>query len=279
VAQVLKIGFRADDIVCRLGGDEFVIILSKTTIIEAEIIMKRITKLLDKETVYGITLSLSFGVFAKSNSKEDITEIFKKTEDIMYKNKLVKSDSMRSQTLQLVMNTLFEKNERESKHSNRVGEYCFKLAKELNLSKEIIEQMKLAGYMHDIGKIGISEEILNKTGNLSPLEFEEVKRHSEIGYRILSSVNEFSDLANFVLQHHERHDGTGYPKGLKGNEILLESKIITISDSFDAMTSPRSYGVQLSIDDAIEELKRCSGSQFDPEIVRVFIEKVLHRNV
>ena len=135
----------------------------------------------------------------------------------------------------------------------------------------------MSGLLHDIGKIAIDENILNKPGKLTDEEWEEVKRHPEIGYRILSTVNDMSEMAGYVLAHHEKWNGTGYPKGLKGEEIPLQSRIITIADSYDAMTSERSYRNALSEEDAIEELKVNAGIQFDPELVKVFVEKVLDK--
>ncbi|MEI6578104.1 MAG: HD domain-containing phosphohydrolase, partial [Eubacteriales bacterium] len=117
--------------------------------------------------------------------------------------------------------------------------------------------------------------ILNKAKKLRNDEWTELRRHSEIGYRILSSVNEFSEIADCVLEHHERWDGTGYPRGLAGADISLQARVITIADAFDAITSDRSYRKALSEKEAIIEITSCAGKQFDPEIVSVFIEKVL----
>ncbi len=131
--------------------------------------------------------------------------------------------------------------------------------------------------LHDIGKIAIDEKILNKPGRLSIEEWNEIKRHPEIGYRILSSVNDMAELAEFVLAHHERWDGKGYPKGLKGEEIPLQARIIMVADSYDAMTSERTYRKPLTEEAGMEELRENAGTQFDPEIVRVFIEKVMQK--
>ncbi len=124
-------------------------------------------------------------------------------------------------------------------------------------------------------KIAIAEYLLNKPGRLTDDEMEEVRRHPEIGYRILSSVNDMAEMGDFVLYHHERWDGAGYPKGLKGEEIPVQARIISIADSFDAMTSERSYKVSMTKEEAIEELRRSAGTQFDPVMTRIFIEEVL----
>lgn len=138
-------------------------------------------------------------------------------------------------------------------------------------------KLKSVGLLHDIGKIAIEENILNKPGKLTNDEWKEFKRHPEIGYRILSTVNDMAEMSEYVLAHHERWDGRGYPKGLKGEGISLQSRIINIVDSYDAMTSERSYRSALPEEIAIEELRKNAGLQFDPQLVRVFIEKVLNK--
>jgi putative nucleotidyltransferase with HDIG domain len=172
------------------------------------------------------------------------------------------------------MNALFEKSSRESQHSKRVSALCRAIAAEMNFEKDDINQIRIAGLVHDIGKIGIDEKILNKAGRLSDFEWSELKKHPEAGWRILSSMAEFSEIAKFVLDHHEKFDGSGYPNGLKGEEIPIEARIITVSDSYDAMTSRRSYRDAISKEEALKEIIRCSGTHFDPEVVDVFVKKV-----
>ena len=277
VAEVIIKGCRTDDIVARLGGDEFVILLPKTDAYEAEQIIKRIKDLALKEKVGSIDISISFGYETKNNEEEKIQDIFKKAEDHMYKKKLFESPSMRGKTINAIITTLHEKNKREEQHSHRVSKLCKSMGKALGLSEDEIKELKTVGLLHDIGKIAIDENILNKPGKLTDDEWEEIKRHPEIGYRILSTVNDMSEMAEYVLAHHERWDGKGYPKGLKGEEIPLQSRIITIADAYDAMTSERSYRSALPEEVAIEELKKNAGIQFDPELVKVFIEKVLNK--
>ncbi len=275
IAEVIKKGCRADDIIARLGGDEFVIILPKTDVFEAEKIIKRIKNLALTEKAGTFDISVSFGYSTKNNKEEEIQKILKIAEDHMYSHKLYESLSMRSKTIDIIMNTLYEKSNREMLHSKRVSESCEAIATMLNFDKDDINQIKIAGLMHDIGKMGIDEKILNKEQGLNNDEWNEIKRHPEIGYRILSSVNEFSEIAEYVLEHQERWDGKGYPKGLKGEEISLQARIIAVADAFDAMTSERSYRRALSEEVAINELQKNSGTQFDPNLVCVFIEKVL----
>jgi diguanylate cyclase (GGDEF)-like protein/PAS domain S-box-containing protein len=275
VAEVMIKGCRADDIIARLGGDEFVIILPKTDTSESEKIIKLIKDLLLKEKVCSNDISVSFGWETKNNAEEKVEEIFNSAEDHMYKRKLVESPSMRENTISAISSTLHEKSKREEQHSDRVSALCKNMGEALGLPENKIEELKSLGFLHDIGKIAIDENILNKSGELTDNEWKEIKRHPEVGYRILSTVNEMSEIAKYVLHHHERWDGKGYPKGLKSEEILLQARIIAIADAYDAMTSDRTYKKAFSEEEAINEIRRCSGTQFDPEIVRVFVEKVL----
>lgn len=279
VAKIIKKGCRSEDIVARIGGDEFVILLSKTEDNEIEEVISNINELTQKEKVQNIDISISFGYETKKYEDEDINEVFRKAEDYMYKRKLFESSCMRGKTINTIMNTLNEKNKREEQHSVRVSELCKSLGKSLGLNERKIYDLKTAGLLHDIGKIAIEENILNKPGKLTEDEFKEIKRHSEIGYRILSTVNEMSEIAEYILLHHEMWNGNGYPKGLKGENIPMESRIIAIVDAYDAMTSERSYRKALSEEFAIEELQRNAGIQFDAELVKIFIEKVLKREL
>ena len=202
-------------------------------------------------------------------------EVLRKAEDNMYRQKLLESPSMRGKTVDTIIRTLYEKSRREEAHSHRVSNLCVRLGRAIGAHKADIEELKTAGLLHDIGKVAIDGSILNKPSRLSEDEWRVIKRHPEIGYRILSTVIYMSDIAEYILAHHERWDGSGYPKGLKGNEIMLKSRIISIADAYDAMTSLRSYRSPLSKEEAIYELQKNAGIQFDPELVSVFIEKVV----
>ena len=275
VAQAIKKGCRADDVIARIGGDEFVVLLCKTNAVETERIINRINTLLSKEKVSDLDISVSFGYDVKNCEQEKIQEIFRTAEDRMYQYKQLNSESMRRNTIDLIMNALYEKNHREMLHSKRVGALCEEIALKMNFDKETVYNVKIAGLMHDIGKIGIDDKTLNKPGKLNADEWIEMKKHPETGKRILSSANEFAEISDYIFEHQEKWDGTGYPRGLKGEEILLQARIIAVADSYDAMTSHRSYGKTLSEEEAINEIKRCSGTQFDPAIAKTFVEKVL----
>jgi diguanylate cyclase (GGDEF)-like protein/PAS domain S-box-containing protein/putative nucleotidyltransferase with HDIG domain len=275
VAEILKNGCRSDDIIARIGGDEFVILLPKTDIVKTKQIIERIRKLSETEKIKDVAISISFGSNTKNIESENIKEIFKIAEDQMYKYKRSKIVKVENSEVNQIMQSLYKKNTREHLHSIRVSGICEAIAANMNFDYADIAQIKIAGLMHDIGKIEINREILNKPEKLNKNERDIIRKHSESGYRILNSVPEFSEIATYVLQHHERWDGTGYPKGLKGEEILQIARIIAVADSYDAMTTDRIYEDALDDEEAVEELQRCSGTQFDPCIVEIFIKKVL----
>ena len=275
VAKVLKKSCRNRDIISRIGGDEFVILLPNTNSLQAEKVINRIKKMTLREKVEAIDLSVSFGLGIKENEDEDIMEALKKAEDNMYKNKLFEGPSMRNKTIQTIIKTLNEKNDREEQHSKRVSILCKDMGRILNLPDEEILELETLGLLHDIGKIAISDSILDKDGKLTEEEQTEIRKHPEIGYRILSTVSDLADMATYVLSHHERWDGKGYPRGLKGEEISFKSRIIAIADAYDAMVSKRPYRNPLSKEEAISEIKKNAGIQFDPTLSRIFIETVL----
>ncbi|MFO7635922.1 MAG: DUF3369 domain-containing protein [Clostridia bacterium] len=156
-------------------------------------------------------------------------------------------------------------------HSDRVSKYCVKIGKELNLPAEDIEKLEISGFFHDIGKIGTTDDILLKKEKLSRDEYEEIKKHPIKGANILSAVSMFQDIVPFVRYHHERLDGSGYPSGLKGNNIPFLSRVIAVADAFDAMMSDRMYRSRLNIEDAKEQLLQGAGTQFDTGIVHALI--------
>jgi len=274
-AKTLKGACREHDVIARIGGDEFVIILPRTVWDETEQITSDMKELASKEFVSNIELSISFGYDTKTMESQSITAVVANAENHMYTQKLYERSSIRSKTIDLIMDTLFEKSKREAMHSSRVSNICQTIASKMNFKKDAVNQMRIAGLIHDIGKIGVDENILNKPGRLTPEERKVIEGHPEIGWKILSSTTEFLKLSQFVLSHHENWDGSGYPNGLKGEEIQLEARIISVADSYDAMTSERSYRKGMTREAAIEELRRCSGTQFDPKIVDVFADTVL----
>lgn len=157
-------------------------------------------------------------------------------------------------------------------HTDRVTDYAIKTAEQLNWSKERVAVLELAGHLHDVGKIGVPDAVLNKPGKLTAEEFEMMKSHPEIGEQIIRGNDFLETLLPYILYHHERYDGKGYPKGLAGEAIPIEGRLLAVSDAFDAMTSTRPYRKGMDPEVAIAEIKRCSGTQFDPKITAVFLE-------
>lgn len=276
-AEILKNECRHDEIASRVGGDEFVILFSKTNRDNVEQIVKRLNTAIASVRIDRTILSVSMGFAIKENPSDDLNDVFKRAEDAMYQHKLTISPLIKRATIDLIVNSIYERNQQEVIHSQSVCEYCQALARELGFETEAINQIGLAGLRHDIGEIAIDAAILTKTEKLTEAEWAEIKRHPEIGYHILRSVNEMAEIAKFVLEHHERWDGRGYPKGLKADEISLQGRIIAIADAYCTMTTDRPYCQAFSDDEAICEIQKCAGFQFDEKLARLFVEKVLRK--
>lgn len=272
--NALKESVEDEECVTRIGGDEFAIVLPRTTNHDAKKIVECIMNQCVKKSIHGIVVSAAFGVGTMQQKEESISDIIKNAEDAMYVQKLYNATD-KDKTVEIINNTLQEKNPREQLHSDRVAVLCERTAKYLGMSIAEQSMLKTAGLLHDIGKIGIPEELLNKPGNLTEDEFESIKKHPEIGYRIIKSSGKMKEISNCILSHHEKLDGSGYPRGLKGDEISLEARIIAIADAYDAMTSERSYRKGMGKEAAIAELNRCKGTQFDSKVVEIFIEHVV----
>lgn len=275
VADIMVEACRADDIIARIGGDEFIILLPKTTEEDCIRIVDRIYQLTKEKTLKNIMISVSIGWATKDSVNVSMSDIFTKAEEQMYKRKLNESQSMRNETIQIIIKTLNEKNEREKIHLEKVSRICRELGEAMELDYNTIKDLEIAGLMHDIGKVAIDDNIINKPDKLTPEEYETVKSHSESGYQILKSVNAYSSLAEIILYHHERWDGKGYPSGLEKQEIPLESRIIALADAYESMSSDRPYRKALTREEIIDELRSNSGTQFDPNLVELFIDKIL----
>jgi len=270
-ADTLRQACRKDDIVSRIGGDEFGIILPKTGEKESIQIIERIKTNLKSNDDNLFQCSISLGYQIKYIGENNIEEVLTDAENYMYRNKMYESLSIRNQSVSLVMNALFAKSKREMEHSSRVSKFAEKISSAMGLSDEAVNQVRIAGLLHDIGKIGIAERILNKPGKLDEEEWEKMKKHSRIGWRILESIDEFRELADIILYHHERWDGKGYPKGIKAEEAPLPSRILAVADAYDAMTKDRTYRKAMTKAEAMAELQKNAGSQFDPVVVQAFI--------
>ncbi|PAT01955.1 hypothetical protein CI105_03605 [Candidatus Izimaplasma bacterium ZiA1] len=274
-ANVFRENFRSDDIIARVGGDEFMIILPKTTKDEADEIIERITQTTKKIKNTKVEISISLGSSSKTNESLDMKKVIKDAEDTMYKSKLYKSPSIRRNSIDTILATLYEKDIYSESHSKNVSKLSTEIAKVLGMLDKDIKEVETAGLLHDIGKIIIPTDILNSSKKLTKEEFQKVKSHPEIGYRILNAIRDFKSISLITLYHHERIDGLGYPKGLKGDEIPVASRIISVADAYDAMTNERKYKKQMTKDEAIEELKKNSGTQFDKKVVIALLKYLL----
>ena len=265
-----KVARKADVIICFSNG-EFALILPETSYEESALIVDKLKALSEQEKAGPLNVSVSCGNSTKSSPSTDINDTVNEAVEKLNKDRKIIIHVFENHTIDLIMEMLFEKNNREMLHSSRVSEICEKIAFALNFDPGLVDRIRITGMLHDIGKIGIDERILNKADRLDDLEWAEIKKHTQIGYRILSASNDFSVHAQDVLEHHEHVDGSGYPEGLKGDEISIVAKIITIADTYDAITSDRPYRKAVSRQDAILEIQRCAGTQFDEEIVKVFV--------
>ena len=280
IANIIKKGIRGNDIACRLSGDEFVIVLPRTSKEEAENVVNRFKKMsfnrrFLRDKGIDIEISISYGIGVKDHIDMDMSHVISRAEDYMYSRKLYEGPRMRSRTLETIVTALYQKSKLEETHSKSVACLCRQMGIALGMTQDKLDELYNVGLLHDIGKIAIYEETLHKPGEFTDREWENMRKHPEIGYRILSTVNEMGQIAEYVLYHHERYDGLGYPKGLKGEEIPLVSRILAIADSYEAMSSDRPYRKALEDEKIIEELLNNAGTQFDPDLVRIFVEKVL----
>lgn len=278
VSNILTQVFNQGEIVARIGGDEFAIIIHNTSTEYIEAKKNEIYEQLRGILIENIGLTLAIGYQLKREKAENTEEVLRIAENYMYRNKLSEGHSFRNHAIKAILKTLTDKYEAERVHSFKVSEYVVKIGQALGLKQDDIKELELAGLYHDIGKISVPDAILDKPGRLTDEEYEKIKLHTEVGYQILKAADEYSNLAEYALSHHERWDGRGYPRGLKEKGIPLFSRIIAVADSYEAMTADRVYRKKLSTDEAVNEIKKCSGTQFDPKIAKVFIEKVLGKS-
>ncbi len=280
-AKILSSCLRENDILARFGGDEFSILLPNTNSDEAYDLSRQIKKVFEEynqnNNNESFNISISLGYATKMAPDEDIDHIIRTAEDYMYKHKLLELTSSHSDIVSSIKATMFERSHETQQHADRLSEMSQKIGVLLCFSQDQLDDLELLAALHDIGKVGINDRILNKPDKLDEKEWFEMKKHSEIGYRIAMASPELVPIAEYILYHHERWDGRGYPSGLGHEDIPLSSRILAVVDAYDAMTQDRIYRKAISKEAALEELRKNAGTQFDPVIVDIFIEKVLNQ--
>ncbi len=271
IACFLRMACRTEDVVARWGGDEFVVILPQTSHKEAYSICLRIQQQCLGTAPDPIQPSIALGAASKETEDQNINEVMAEAEDSMYRNKLLEGNSMRNAIILSLEQSLNERTHETREHARRMQEISVKFARELDLPVNEVERLILLAKLHDIGKLGIPDNILAKPGVLNEEEWETIRKHPEIGFRITQASHDLVSIADEVLSHHERWDGRGYPRSIGGGSIPYLARIISIVDSYDVMTHGRPYKAAISPREALGEIKDCSGGQFDPQLVECFL--------
>ena len=277
-AYVLRGCCRKGDILARTGANEFSILMPNTDTAEAGEMLRQIKKACVR---YNKTLknrsydiSLSIGYATKASAVESIDQVAKAAEDYMHNRKLLDRRGSHSTLLSSIMATMYERSQETEEHAERLALLGKMIGNKLKLPQKSLNELELLSMLHDIGKVGIDDSILNKPGRLTSEEWAVMKKHPEIGYRIAMTSPELEPIAEYILSHHERWDGTGYPQGLKGESIPLLARILAVVDAYDAMTEDRVYRKAMTVEAAITEIRKNAGTQFDPEIARIFVESL-----
>ena len=275
-AEILQKHFRSSDIIARIGGDEFAVLLNNTENAVVEQIMQRLVQAIKdcNSSDPQVPLSLSLGYALSEGETPDMHALFREADNRMYRDKIQHEKSARSAILQVLSASMQARDFDTEGHCDRLQELAMSIARSLNLSQDMVNDISLLARFHDLGKVGIPDDILFKQGSLTEEEWLQMRQHCEIGHRIASSVSDLVPIADWILKHHERWDGQGYPLGLPDHEIPLACRILAIADAYDAMTSDRPYRKAMSREEAFAELKSCAGTQFDPELVEKFIEVI-----
>ncbi len=272
-SEILQQVSRKNDVVARVGGDEFIILLPNTTGENAEKIITRIKSGFADAHIEAIKCSISLGLDTKRSPDQSLDEIIANAENAMYKDKTMNRKTINKDIIDTIIETLHAKNPGEKQHSITVSELCSDVGTALHLPENDISKLKRAGYLHDIGKIVLDEGILIKD-TLSDEELEKMQQHSAVGYRILSLFDDTLDLAEYVYGHHERWDGAGYPQGLKGEQIPLLSRIITVVETYDRVLNRGELPLKDRKLAALDVIKNGAGTQFDLQIAELFVQMI-----
>lgn len=278
VTKILIENIPKNAYIARYGEDEFSVLLPNSDNMQVFWHVQRIQaaiKQFNNQLNNGqVAINLALGYEIKYNMDFSIQKVINNAQDYMGKQKILNQDSIQNALLTSIKTTLLARSQFTEEHAERLVNLSKRVGKLMGLSSYQIDELALLAELHDVGKIGIDDAILNKPGKLTDEEMNEMKKHPFIGYQIIKSIRGLDDIALPILYHHERTDGKGYPSGLTRNEIPLSSRIISVVDAYDAMTQDRPYRKAMSKEEAIAEIKRNSGTQFDPEIVPFFLQSL-----
>ena len=274
LSKILKKSCRSEDILARWGGDEFVILLPKTDGKGTQDIISRIENVSGAVGSGEIPFNISIGYSTKAKPSENIETVLKEAETSMKQKKLLRSKKVSSDIIASIEKKLHEKSAETRETYDRIKNLALAIGRSLKLQKADMDNLALFSDFHDIGKAAIKASILNKRAKLVEKEWQIMKMHPEIGYRIAKSSNELVMIADAILAHHENWDGTGYPYHLKGSKIPVPARIIAVVEAYDVMTNGRAYKKPISRGEAIEELNRNAKKQFDPRIVNSFVQLI-----
>lgn len=276
-SQVISRSFQAMGIVSRVGGDEFAVIIKHHNPENIEMVLKKMNKhleYLNELPDATFKISLSYGYSYHAAGLVNTGFLFQEADNNMYQNKLLKESSVRNTLVKTLMKALEAKDYITEGHTSRMDTLATLIGQALRLPQNVMDRIQLLTKFHDIGKVGIPDSILKKTSALTPDEWNVMKTHCAIGERIANESSELKEISHLILKHQEKWDGSGYPLGLAGEDIPIECRVLSIVDSYDAMTNDRPYRAALSPETAIKEIIDCAGSQFDPGMVKIFCKVI-----
>jgi len=274
-AEILEESVRQEDIVSRWAGDEFVILLPQTGKEATEKIIARIIEKTNETETDAIPISIGLGFAIKFEPEVDVYKVLNEADKNLYHNKISYGKDSESKIVKSFLDSLGSQSGETKDHAQRMAKLARKLGRKLNLSATQLHKLYLLAYLHDIGKITVPRTVLNKKGKLDEEEWEMISSHALKGKQIALATSEFAPIAEEIHSHHERWDGNGYPRGIKGQNIPYLARIISIVDAYDVMTNGRVYAEAVSREEAIQELRDCAGSQFDPDLVEEFIKVII----
>lgn len=277
IANHLTAAVDEEGYVCRVGGDEFVVMLPHTKQLEAKAYIEKVNDTLERDRTHFLPLTISYGHSTKTTVDLPLQHVYRDAEDKMYVYKMSKRSELREQMVDAILQELDHLYPGETAHAGRVTKMSIQIAEHVGLNKSEILQLEAAAKFHDIGKIVLGPELLTKDTPLLPQERLAIKRHPEAGYSILSAVNRYAHLADYILYHHEHYDGTGYPKGLSNSEIPIFSRIIHLAESYDHMRSHHSYRQALPREEVINIITEQCAKQFDPRVVESFLADTIEK--